>query len=319
MVRAWKSPGAVALLRTPSGTWHGAAGFSNLSTKTTMRPDDRFWIGSVTKTFLATVVLQLAGEGRLRLDDKVARWFPGIVPSAGEISVRQLLNHTSGIYDYFRDPTLMARLSKDRHALLTPRAKIARAAAHPLDFRPGSSWSYSNTNYLVLGLIVEKVTGHRIGDELERRIFEPLGLDNTTFASGSRAGVDIVRGYNLMEGTPRDATLDTLGGPWADGAIVSNTDDLAHFFEALLGGDLLSKDLLGAMEATVPDPYGGAYGLGISRRAVWCGAAWGHNGGTPGYLTVVFASRDGARIAVVATNGAPVGLEGAAEHIYCWR
>src|SRR5712691_3899417 len=100
IVRELRFPGAVALRRTPTGTWHGATGFSNLRTKTAMRPDDRFRIGSVTKTFLATIVLQLAGEGRLHLDDKVARWFPGLVPYARAITVRELLNHTSGLFDY---------------------------------------------------------------------------------------------------------------------------------------------------------------------------------------------------------------------------
>jgi len=112
-VRESGVPGAVALVRTPSGTWQGAVGLSDVKARTAMRPNDRFRIGSVTKTFVATVVLQLISEGRLRLDDPVARWFPRLVPRASEITVRELLNHTSGLYDYLRDDRFLKRSSNE--------------------------------------------------------------------------------------------------------------------------------------------------------------------------------------------------------------
>jgi len=209
------APGAVALVRTAKGTWHGAVGFSNLSAKRTMRASDRFSVGSVTKTFVATVVLQLVGEHRLRLDDTVERWLPGLLPEGSKISIRRLLNHTSGVFNYLDDRTFEARLERNPHLVVSPRAKIALAASHSLNFRPGTSWSYSNTNYLVLRLIVEKATNNTIAEELTRRIFKPLGLDHTAFESpGHQHPGSRMRGYNLSGIRPRDATLDTLGGLW---------------------------------------------------------------------------------------------------------
>jgi D-alanyl-D-alanine carboxypeptidase len=150
-------PGVVALVRDARGTWRGAAGVASLASGEAMRPDHRFRIGSVTKTFTATLVLQLIGEGELGFDDTVERWLPGLLPEGERITVRQLLNHTSGLYNYTDSASYVRKVEREilagAHFNLAPRSGIALAAKEPLCFEPGTSWEYSNTNYQVLGLI----------------------------------------------------------------------------------------------------------------------------------------------------------------------
>jgi D-alanyl-D-alanine carboxypeptidase len=259
----------------------------------------------VTKTFVATVVLQLVAEGRLRLDDPVARWFPRLVPQASKITVRELLNHTSGLYDYLGDERFLKRASED-----------------PLVFRPGTSWSYSNTDYILLGLIVEKVTGHSVQRELERRIFRRLGLTQASFADGPvESRQHMARGYYLGASKPRDATDGWSGVTWTAGAIVSDTRALARFFGALLGGHLLPVDLLRTMETTIPASQGTAYGLGLYRFPTTRGKVWGHAGEMPGYETWVLASSNVRHVAVVAANGgfSPQGVDATTDLFYCWH
>jgi D-alanyl-D-alanine carboxypeptidase len=278
----------------------------------------------VTKTFVATVVLQLVAEGKLRLTDTVEHWLPAVVPRGREITVRELLNHTSGIPEYFGDQRVQSQLMQHPRATIPPRRLIARAASHPLDFRPGHGWTYSNTNYLLLALIVEKATGNSIREELATRIFEPLRLTHTTFDSPRRRLLPSeMRGYLVEPGgeRTRDVSLWTGGGPWADGAIVSNVDDVARFFSALLGGKLLRPHELRAMKTITF--RAGNDGLGLFRDETGCGRAWGHGGGTPGYLTIVETSGDGGKVVVAATNGNSNPTFGAladtAKAAYCAR
>jgi D-alanyl-D-alanine carboxypeptidase len=322
LVKDYGLPGAVAAVCTRSGTVHAAVGFSDLRERTTMRSTDRFWVGSVTKTFVATVVLQLVAEGKLRLTDTVEHWLPGVVPRGREITIRELLNHTSGITDFLADERVQAQLERHPRAVLPPRTLIARAASHPLEFRPGHDWSYSNTNYLLLGLIVEKATGNSLREELTTRIFEPLHLAHTTFDSPRRRLLPSeMHGYLIAPGgeRTRDVSLLTLGGVWAAGDIVSNVDDVAKFYSALLGGKLLRPDELRAMQTITF--IAANDGLGLFHDETGCGRAWGHGGGTPGYLTIVKASGDGARVVVAATNGTsnPTGnaLNDAANAEFC--
>ena len=299
------APGIVALVKDSHGTWRGASGWANLRTKAAMRPDIHFRIASVTKTFTATVVVQLVGEGKLWLDEPVERWLPGVVPNGGNITVRQLLVHTSGIRD-FDDP----------QGLMGPREVIAGPLSQPPLFAPGSAWSYSNTNYILLGLIVESVTGSSFAQQLRQRILTPLRLRDTTFERSPRdvaIRTPFAHGYDLVSSSrPRDVT--PFKGHWASGGVVSTVDDLARFYSALLGGRLLRKDLLGRMLTTVPtanapnDPNGPwgpsvRYGLGIRALRMACGkTAWGHWGGLPGFHTAVLATRNGSRQAIFAVN-----------------
>src|SRR6266511_4487299 len=179
---ATEAPGAILLVRKGNRTLRLTSGYGNIDKKTPMRATDRFRVASVTKTFVATVLLQLAGEGRLGLGDTIERWLPGPVPNGEHITVRELLNHTSGLFDVANDQGFIARLLWKRTGARTPRKLIRIATTHQPLFAPGAAWSYANTCYILLGLIVEAASGKPIGTELDRRIFGPLHLRATSFA-----------------------------------------------------------------------------------------------------------------------------------------
>src|SRR4051794_17776614 len=249
------APGAVALVRQHGRTTRLAAGYADTRTKTRMRPADRFRVGSVTKTFVATVILQLAGEGRLSLDDSVERWLPGEVPNGGAITVRQLLTMTSGVFDYLNDgdDTVLRREIADSDTRFTPNDLVAIATAHAPRFAPGTSWSYSNTGYILLGQIAEKAAGRPIADSLRDRVFTPAGLRATSFETRARIAGPHAHGYDTLRGDSlRDVSVIDQTWAWTAGAIVSNADDIARFYRALLHGRLLRPDLLATMETTVP-------------------------------------------------------------------
>jgi D-alanyl-D-alanine carboxypeptidase len=306
------SPGAIALIKVDGRTIRLSSGNSNLAPPRPMRADLRARIGGVTKSFTATLILQLVDEGRLALDDTVGQWLPGVIPSGEAVSVRQLLNHTSGIYDFGNDPrTLAPYMAGDLTRIFDPRDGVRYAAEHGQLFAPGSALAYSNTNYLLLAMIVETITGRSIGTELRRRIFLPLALDHTSYPTSSRIVGPHVHGYLVEEPPPVDITplSPTLFG--ASGAILSNAHDVARFYRALLRGRLLTRPALQAMKTIdpvatggTPDAgiLGGGWGLGLLREAFPCGTAWGHDAENPGYMTAAWNSEDGNRQVVVIVN-----------------
>jgi D-alanyl-D-alanine carboxypeptidase len=298
-------PGAVVLVRDGDRTIRLTSGYGNLKPRTRMHAGDRFRVGSITKTFVAAVVLQLVGEGKLALDDTVERRLPGLVPNGKRITVRHLLNMTSGLFDYLDDgdPTVLAPYRNGNvNYVWQPRQLLATAAKHKPHFAPGTGWRYCNTCYVTLGLIVETATGRAIGTELRERIFEPLRLRDTTFAIAPRIAGRHAHGYELIGKPPlADVTVLSHSFAWAAGAIVSTGDDLARFYRALLAGRLLRPDLLRAAETTVPAEFG-RYGLGLIALASPCGAVWGHGGDTAGYYAMAFNSKDGERQVVVLAN-----------------
>lgn len=294
-------PGVVVLVRREGRTVRLASGYSNLEKKTPMRVGDRFRIGSVTKSFVATVVLQLVGEGKLSLDDSIERWLPGLVPNGGKITVRQLLGHQSGLFDYLSDESVLKPyLGGNLGYVWTPPKLIAVSAAHPPLFEAGAKVSYSNTNYIVLGLIVEAATKDTIKAQLRQRIFGPLGLRSTLLATsqhipGAHAHGYLVNGKNPLQ----DVTLVSPSYAWTAGAIVSTASDIARFYRALLGGQLLSPDLLQAMKPTT-----NRIGLGLFQTPSACGGPnlIGHDGALAAYLTLAFNSKDSKRQLVVLVN-----------------
>lgn len=199
-----------------------------------MRAGDRFRVGSITKTFVATVVLQLIGERTLALDDTVEHWLPGVVPNGRHITVRQLLSHTSGLFDYGGDRKFVAEAYRHPLKNWTPRQIVAIATAHKPRFAPKAGWSYSDTNYYALGLIVEAATGHSLALELRHRIIVPLRLRATSFPNAPDINGRYAHGYFLRP--LQDVSVGSPSVQWAAGALVSNADDLARFFRALLAG-----------------------------------------------------------------------------------
>jgi D-alanyl-D-alanine carboxypeptidase len=306
---------ALAEVRDEQGRWRGSAGEARLGTGRPVPVNGRFRVGSITKSFVATVVLQLSAERRLRLDDPIERHLPGLVPGGAGITVRQLLNHTSGIFNYTEDsealPLVGAEfLAQTRFRTYRPEQLVRIATAHPPYFPPGQGWHYSNTNYILAGLIIEKVTGRPYGHEVERRIIRPLGLRHTyvpgrsPFVPGPHA-----HGY-LGPYAGEDPELRTVDitnvnptWAWAAGEIISTTADLNRFYTALFGGRLLRPAQLAEMRATVPVEPGYSYGLGVYSLDLPCGGRlWGHDGGIHGYLTWSLHSEDGRRHLTLSVN-----------------
>jgi D-alanyl-D-alanine carboxypeptidase len=268
-----------------------------------MTTDDRFKVASITKTFVATAVLQLVGEGKLGLDDTVAQWLPGLVPNGDHITVRELLSHTSGLFDYLDDPRPLAPyLALDFRHFWTPRQLIRIAVSHPPLFAPGAGFSYTNTGYLVLGLIAERAGGERLAVQLRRRIFAPLHLTQTRLPASQGLGQPRARGLFRVQGGLEDVTAISQSVFGAAGGIVSTGRDVGRFYRGLLTGRLLPPGLLRVMTATVPRAPGFAYGLGIFRIPTPCGAAYGHDGELPGYASLALNGRQGRRQAVVLVN-----------------
>ncbi len=293
-------PGVIAEVRDGAGVWRGTSGVADLADQERAAAQDRFRVGSVTKSFVATVVLQLVAEGRISLDDAIERALPGVVPDGRDITIRQLLGHTSGLYDYLDvvmskpDPIRTARTAD-----YTPQDLIAMSAAHGPQFAPGTSWAYSNTNYVVLGLLVEHLTGRPLGEEITRRIVRPLHLRNTSFPGTAHLSGPHLDGYEWLDGptaAPTDLTEFSPSAIWGAGTMISTADDLNHFYRALFGGALLPPELLAQMRTPHPiDDNGRAYGLGLESRTYCAGhPAWGHSGSVAGYETFSFTTGEGA-------------------------
>jgi D-alanyl-D-alanine carboxypeptidase len=294
------APGALSLVRSEAGTWRGASGLADVATGRPMDADLRFRAGSLTKTFVAVVVLQLVAEGRIRLDERVN----------GEARVRDLLAHTSGIPDLVGLAGVI-----QRH--WTPRELVSAALAqHRVFEHPGSRFSYSSTNYVVLGLLVERRTGRTLRQEIGARILRPLGLRRTGFRPGRtdvHGYVPPVRDGIVLERPGRDTWGDDASWAWGSGDLFSTANDLAGFYRALLRGRLLPRGLLEAMlTPPVERPNRLRYGLGVAIVRTPCGLAYGHTGNVLGYVSAVWNDRDARRQTVVLANAFPLG--GDADH-----
>jgi D-alanyl-D-alanine carboxypeptidase len=298
------APGVVVVAREGDKVVRLAAGVGNLSSELPLLVTDRMRIGSLAKSYVAVVVLQLVGEGKLALDETVEELLPGRITNGAEITVRELLNHTSGIFDYWQDDSFIGRLIDDPTRPWSPDELVDIAALHPRLFDAGESWSYSNTNYVLLGRIIEAATGQPLASELASREFIPLSLKYTSFDESPEIVGSFAHGYAILGGPqPTDVTLVSPTAAWAaGGGLVSTADDVAAFYAALMTGRLLAPDLLNAMLTTVPADVGLTYGLGIGEIETPCGSAWGHQGEFPGYLSFALTSRNGDRQAVVLVN-----------------
>lgn len=301
----------------PCGTWTETAGTADLSTGRHMNATDRLRAGSITKTFTATVVLQLAAEKRIALDAPIDRYLPGLVRRNGydgrHITVRQLLRHTSGLPDYIDAPE-WEDMERVRYDHFEPRALVNRALDLP---RPQGEWHYATTNYLLAGLIIREVTGRSPEAEITRRVLRPGGLrhtywpgDTTRLRGPHSRSYFTARDGRLVDGTSWNTTFGGVGG-----ALVSTPADLSRFITMLLGGRLLPADQLADMRRTVPaDPDrlwpGARYGLGLIASPLPCGGLWwGHAGTVPGGHRALAAVGPDGRSVAVALNRVPDTLQ----------
>jgi D-alanyl-D-alanine carboxypeptidase len=309
-------PGAVALALSPRTRIEAAAGFADLRRGEALTVDHRFRIGSVSKIFVAALVLQLVAEGSLDLDGDAA-------PFAEGITIRQLLNHTSGLQDWIGDIVEFFepyRRDPDHRFGLTPREQLRLVLEKSREFAPGEGWAYHGSNYLVLRLVVEKTTGMTLRDALRERVLEPLSLERTDFVEGPLRG-DCARGYlpedNPLlpgESAPVDVTEIEVPFHQAGGGVVSTPTDIVRMLRAQLRGELLPDRLRSELLRTVESDWQETdrYGLGIGeittlmgRKRSQCGPAWGHIGFSVGYTAMALSSEDGERQVVICANGSP--------------
>ncbi|MBB5938292.1 serine hydrolase domain-containing protein [Streptomyces zagrosensis] len=318
-------PGVIAVAQEGRHTWTGQSGTADLRTGAPRQAEQRYRVGSITKTFVATVALQLAAEGKLSLDDTVDHWLPGLVQGNGHdgsrITVRQLLQHTSGIYSYTEDQefkrlTFGTDFLQHRYDTWTPHRIVEVAMNHRPDFAPGDGWHYSDTNYVIAGMVIEKAAGHSYAHEIERRILRPLRLHSTTLPGAkARMAKPSGRAYSKLTGDlggpakPGSATYDVtdLNPSLANaaGEIISTPNDLNRFYRTLLSGKLLGPRELKEMTTTVPVIAGSdySYGLGLLKWKSSCGELWGHSGGIQGSTSNSMATRDGKHALSVNLNG----------------
>ncbi|MER6003545.1 serine hydrolase domain-containing protein [Nonomuraea angiospora] len=320
-LKAAGATGVLAAATTPGGTSAARSGVADLKTGEPVPWNAYYRIGSTTKTFVAAIALQLVGEGKLRLDDTVERWLPGLVEGNGndgaKITVRQLLGQTSGLPEYADDVPLERVTSesgfrRERFRVYRPEEFVAMAMRHKPAFEPGKGWAYSNTNYVLVGMIIEKVTGTPWQQQLLERVIEPLGLRHT-YAPGTSPFLPQPRMTTYKrftaDGPMVDVTTYFPGG--TDHSLVSTPDDVNRFFSALLGGRLLRPTELAEMTKTVPaTPFrafwrDAGYGLGIMKRRLPCGGwAWFHGGGGWNAISDNAVTADGRRVASVAYSSA---------------
>lgn len=308
-VNALYATGATGVLAEVSGTARARAG--------AVPWDAKHRIASTTKAFVATVVLQLAGEGKIGLDDKVDQWLPGLVAANGndgkKITVRQLLGHKSGLPDYLDDhplekATTPEEFRRERFRAYRPEQLVAMALQHPPVFQPEEDkWAYSNTNYVLAEMIIEQATGAPWQQAVHERIVEPLGLKDTilTGTSAYLPSPRLAPHKRLQPGGPQ-VDVSTYVAGHGDASIISTTSDVNRFFRALLGGRLLKPAQLAEMQKTTPaeqykpvwDEPG--YGLGLMKRTTSCGeVVWFHGGGFLNAITDNAVTADGRRAVTV--------------------
>ena len=279
-----------------------SAGVSDIEKNTAMDVNDVTRIGSLTKTFVAAVVLDLAEEGAFSLDDSVESLAPGLLPNAGEITVRDLLNHQSGLFEYWEDRSPAPYLEGDFAYEWAPEELLGIAASHGSQSEPGTTVLYSNSNYTALGLIIEEVTGNDLGDELSARIFEPLELASTTFETGTTLPPSHARGYLVGEeatsGRHRDQPVALLGRRQHR----VEYDRRRAFNDALLEGELLDDASLEEMTTTVQEQEGLNRGLGLAHGEASCGEWYGHDGSVPGYLSAARHTESGRQIVLLVNS-----------------
>ncbi|MFD4019023.1 serine hydrolase domain-containing protein [Streptomyces sindenensis] len=307
-----KFPAALAWVRKDGRTSSLVSGSARLGEQAKVPRDGYVRAGSNTKTFTAVVVLQLVGEGKVALDEPIETYLPELVRGEGidgrKITVRQLLQHTSGLPNYTEHIGL-ENFARIQHKFFHPHDLLAAALAHPAEFAPGAKWKYSNTNYLLAGMLIEKVTERPVQEQITERVIRKAGLRHTSWPQPGDQTLPRphARGYalsSLENGKVIDATRMDPSWGGAAGQMISTPSDLATFARLLLDGKLLAPEQLAEMRKTVDAPLmpGWRYGLGVVSIPLSCGGVyWGHGGDIDGYETRGGATDDGRSVGVAVT------------------
>ncbi|MEU7295878.1 serine hydrolase domain-containing protein [Streptomyces exfoliatus] len=303
-------PGVVVGLWMPGkGSYVRATGVADTATRQPMFADSIVRIGSETKTFTVTALLELVDDGRVRLDDPISKYV-GHVPNGRRITLRHLAEMRSGLFPYTSDPGFDHDLLSDPQRSFTPHEVLAYGFKHKNTFKPGQKFEYSNTNLVLLGLVVEKVSGHRLADFIHERVLRPARLHHTLFPKGAEFPEPHARGYTdqTLSGAVADATDWNPSWAWAAGAMISNLHDLRRWAKVLATGELLSPETQAQRLKTLPTTFPGTrYGLGIFETNGWIG----HNGSIPGYetVTVYLPSKKATMVVMINTDVLHEGQE----------
>ena len=296
------APGAIVFVQTPEGTFSSAYGVADPTTGAPMTTDMHVRVGSVTKTFTVTLVMQLAEDGVLSLDDPIGKYIDG-VPNGDAVTLRQLSDMTSGVASYTRDEEWLQAFMDDPERVWDPQELVDIGIALPTLFEPGAEFDYSNTNTVLLGQVVEKVTGQDVASVFAERIFEPLGLTGTSDPGSSAAFPEPhPRGYTLQSPTataenPTDATDWNPSWGWTAGELISTGEDMLVYARALGTGQGL-VDSETQIERLSSFPGAAGYGLGMG-----CSSGWvGHAGELPGYNSSVFYDTTSDSTVITMTN-----------------
>jgi D-alanyl-D-alanine carboxypeptidase len=319
-------PGAIAVVQRGNSREVHAFGVRNIKSGLPMRAKDHMRQASTSKAFSGAVALSLVSKGKLSLNDTIGERLPDLPMSWHKITLRQLLQHTSGLPNYTTDQGFLAALEANPKNPPPPKELLSYVEKDPLNFEPGTSYEYSNSDNIVVGLMVEDATGKPYERQLQKQVLGPLGLEKTSLPRGANLEPPFIHGYdNDPSQNPPEDLSEVLasGWFWAAGGMVSTPSDFNLFVRGYVGSDLFDKETRArqrqVFEGGSSDPPGpgkNSAGLGIFRYETRCGTVWGHTGNYPGYTQFMAASPDGRRSVTVSVNvqlspveGAPVVFE----------
>lgn len=310
-------PGVAVIVQDGENRYDLFEGKADVSTGAAMSSDAATRIASISKTFNAAIILSMASQGKLSTSAPISTLLPSVPKAWGAATLSQVLQHTSGIPDYIKDPKFLNQFIANPQMERTPQQLIGYVAKKPLAFPPGTQYEYSDTDNIVAGLIAERILAKPYAEILQELVASPLSLAGTNLPSTSAMPEDYIRGYAVEAPTsasatpaaPEDVTmLINPGLAWASGGMLSTPDNLNTFIRDYLGGKLFNPDVLTAPSAFVPGgggppgPGTNSSGLGIYRYETACGVVFGHTGNMPGYTQFFSASQDGSKSVVVSVN-----------------
>ena len=281
-------PGVIAIVQRGLHREIHSFGVANVRTERPMRINDRMRLASTSKAFSGAVALSLVSKGKLSLNDTIGEWLPGLPDAWHEITLRQLLNHTSGLPNFTEDPDFLAALEASPKNAPPPRKLLSFVEDEPLNFEPGTQYEYSNTDNVTVGLMVQAATGKTYEKQLQEQVFGPLGLRKTSLPRGANLREPFIHGYdNDPSQQPPEDLSEVLasGWFWASGGMVSTPADLNRFVRGYVGGQLFDpwtrwqqRRVFEGGRSDPPGPGKNSAGLGIFRYETRCGTVWGHTG-----------------------------------------
>ncbi|CCK26056.1 beta-lactamase [Streptomyces davaonensis JCM 4913] len=303
-------PGIIAVLKDGHKTQVVKAGVAELETKRKPRPHDHMRIASAAKAFSGAVALSLVNLGDLSLDDTLGERLPSLPDAWAAVTLRQLLNHTSGLPDYSKSDGFIKTLLADPRHHFDSRKLLDYVADRDLEFPPGSRYHYSNSDNIAVALVAEAATGERYERLLKELVYRPLGMHRTSLPQGYRMPTPFLHGYDVSPPEPTEdvSELISMSGVWASGGIVSTPADMTRFIRGYAGGKLYGPDVVKEQRAWIAgasEPAGpgkNKAGLALFRYTTRCGVVLGHTGNTPGYTQLIAATPDGRKSLTFSTT-----------------